>query len=143
MEHYIHQNTGMIAVPVNTSFYRIEDVSEALIPIQLITQSDEWNVIKRKKLFTSEDGVDIYEGDSWTYVTLTKNPKVGRTSTLVYAGNPENIVETKRFADGRTAQLFANLLRTPITYFELESAASELKLSKATLSLIRKKFIKQ
>lgn len=58
---------------------------------------EELTPVEKEPLFTTEDGVEIFEGDYWYYLVL-ETRKIGRTNNLEYKGNPSNKKEVLRFS---------------------------------------------
>lgn len=68
-----------------------------------LTADVEIRTAPRKEIFVSEDGVKIFDGDSWYYVT-DEFKSVASTNTLAYTGTKTNKVF--RFAKREAADLF-------------------------------------
>ena len=64
----------------------------------------------KKPLFTTFDGVDIFEGDTWWYVKLS-NLKVNQTSTTRYAGPTSQKSDVVRFSTEEAANSYAERIK--------------------------------
>lgn len=63
--------------------------------------------VEKKYLFTTSDGVDIFEGDEWWYVKLG-NLEVRKTNSTKYIGNPNYKQDVLRFSTQELANEYAN-----------------------------------
>jgi hypothetical protein len=141
---YRHNVTRKIYLkPAGSIYYRDKDDKVIVIPEEVVEKSSDFTAIG-KELFVTEDGVQIYEGDSWWYVTVAPSPHVARTNTMIYGGRAENMKPIRRFSNEFAARDFAkSILNSPtLSLIELELFATELKISKATLKLIKNKYKK-
>jgi len=146
MIQYRHKKFGTIVSKAKEGdlYYNMKTNSLVNIPRNMVEASEEW-VKLGKPLFITEDGIQLYEGDFWWYVTVTSNPHIARTNVVNYGGKPENIKPVKRFSNEFAARSYANKLTSSplITMIELEEYAKDLKISKTTLTLIKNKFSKK
>lgn len=67
MKQYKHRITGNIATETQSeSNYKVSEPRNFTVPKWIIENSSDWEeVIERKFLFQTVDGVDIYEGDKY------------------------------------------------------------------------------
>ena len=73
-----HKHTGAVVIKGSDSYFIIEeDTPTESIPAKFIENSNDWEeVVQKKYLFTTHDGVKIYKGmDSWSiYKDLSISP---------------------------------------------------------------------
>ena len=139
MKQYRHKVTGIVLQkhPV-INFYEGKETpwKGVLIPLVIVENSTDYE--PANYLFVTEDRVPIFEGDSWFYVVISGNPKVGETNTMNYKGDQTKKKTVKCFKSHILAIKFLEQLKKEcLAFSELEENAKAFKLSKTSLQLIK------
>lgn len=137
MKQYQHKTTGVVFTQTKDgNFYTSDYYGKAKIPAALVEGSSDYR--DPNPLFISDDGISVYEGDTWFYIVIGAAPIVRRTSTLEYNGPIEQKKPVKRFGDLKNANAFRDLLTKKISVYALEVNAEFLGISSGSLDLIKK-----
>lgn len=72
MKKYRHKLTGRIVIYYNPFFYMQTDARNILLPHWVIDNSSEWEEVPPEPIFTTEDGMDIFEERTPVYAINTK-----------------------------------------------------------------------
>ena len=139
MKQYLHRATKVLLTQTKDgNYYTSPAYGKAKIPAALVEGSADYR--DPNPLFTADDGVEIFDGDSWYYVVVGMNPLVRKTSTLDYNGPVEQKRPVKRFSTIQNANAFKDLLSKRVSIYALEVNAEFLGISKTSLELIKKHF---
>lgn len=69
MQEYKHKSTGFIATEtLSEKNYKVSDPKNFTIPKWIIENSNDWEkIIEKKPVFITNNGINIFEGDSFWY----------------------------------------------------------------------------
>lgn len=109
MRQFKHKLTGDIADKANDYYYSLKDDLRTM-PIRLIENSNDWEeIIDKKPLFRTSDGVDIYEGDTYYFPMKDKQDNLIGIFMKVEAMYNSILHPTrKRFSTPELAQMYIN-----------------------------------
>lgn len=94
--------------------------STRTFPIKTVNDmfKDRYWVVERKALFTTDDGVEMFEGDSWFYVNLNKlNLRPRKTGNMEYKGDQP--AEILTFSTMEAADEYTFLNRPMLTLTDI------------------------
>lgn len=80
----------------------------------------------KKPLFTTEDGVDIFEGNYWFYVK-EGSAKIVKTNVFKYGGLPQNKKPVKRFSTEEAAEEYVLLNKPQLSINDIVSMFKTLR----------------